>query len=203
MSIKNKTLIILDWDDTLFPTSWITKKNIDLTNDDTYNKYIVSFGKLDLLLYKLLNNFLKCGNVTIVTNAALKWVSISSNILPNTQKLIKNNIRVISARDQYQEKLPDKSSSWKRLVFEKLVAESHPNNSNLKNIISVGDAEYEFNALVNLSRYQSKNERALKSIRFIPKSGFDSLIEQLETLNDSVNNICYHNKHLDLKFSEL
>ena len=90
MSIKNKTLIILDWDDTLFPTSWATKNDIDLTDPDTQNKYIVSFSKLDLLLHKLLTNFLNCGTVIIVTNATLGWVLISSNILPSTQELIKS-----------------------------------------------------------------------------------------------------------------
>ncbi len=201
MSIKNKTLIILDWDDTLFPTSWITRNNIDLTDPDTQNKYIISFSRLDLLLHKLLTNFLRYGNVIIVTNAALKWILISSNILPSTQELIKLNVRVISARDHYQEKLPDKSSSWKKLVFEKLIINSQ--NKTLKNIISIGDADYEFYALINLSKYQTRNSRALKSVRFMKGSNFESLVKQLEILNDKVEDICYQNKHLDLEFSEV
>lgn len=202
MSIKNKTLIILDWDDTLFPTSWTTKNDIDLTDLDTQNKYIISFSKLDLLLHKLLTNFLNCGTVIIVTNATLGWVLISSNILPSTQELIKSNIRVISARDHYQEKLPDKSSSWKKLIFERLALNSQK-NKNFKNIISVGDADYEFYALVNLSKYQTRNSKALKSIRFMKGPTFESLVKQLEILNDKVEDICYQNKHLDLEFSEV
>ena len=31
---KAKTLIIVDWDDTLYPTSWVVNNKIDLANED-------------------------------------------------------------------------------------------------------------------------------------------------------------------------
>ena len=37
MNINNKsTLIILDWDDTLFPTSWVNKNNIEIMNNSKF-----------------------------------------------------------------------------------------------------------------------------------------------------------------------
>ena len=32
---KYRTLVIFDWDDTLFPTSWTVKNNINLSDDTT------------------------------------------------------------------------------------------------------------------------------------------------------------------------
>ena len=51
MNINNTTtLIILDWDDTLFPTSWISKNNIEFLSNENkdllYNKFLIFDHKL-------------------------------------------------------------------------------------------------------------------------------------------------------------
>ena len=51
---KYKTLIILDWDDTLFPTSWITKNEIDITNTNIQHV----FSKLDILISQILQKMI-------------------------------------------------------------------------------------------------------------------------------------------------
>ena len=116
-----KTLVILDWDDTLFPTSWLIKNNIDLTDKKVQYKYIIFFSRLDSILYKLLSNLSKLGYVLIVTNAMKKWVKITANVLPNTKKLFKDKVKIISARDLYQEKFPDEMYLWKKYVFKNFV----------------------------------------------------------------------------------
>lgn len=196
---KNKTLIILDWDDTLFPTTWAINSGIDIADLEAQNKYIVFFSKLDLMLYKLLSNLIQLGKVVIVTNAMTKWVKISSNILPNTQQILRKHIRVVSARDLFQKKHPGENYIWKQLVFNQLVKNFYKGRNYVKNIVSVGDAEYEFFALVNL--YTGHDRRYLKSIRLMPSPSYDTLIDQLEVLNKSVNKLVKLNKHLDLKFS--
>src|SRR5579885_2471110 len=115
---KYRTLIILDWDDTLFPTTWTVKNNINLINNNIKNQYIVFFSKLDSLLFQLLSKFTEYGQVVIVTNAASKWIIISSNLLPITQKFMKEKIILISAREFYQEKYHDQMILWKKLIFK-------------------------------------------------------------------------------------
>lgn len=202
ISSKSKTLIILDWDDTLFPTSWAIKNNIDLTDIEIQNKYIVFFAKLDLLLYKFLNNLTKYGKVVIVTNAMSKWIIIATNILPNTQMLIKNKIKIISARDRHHHKHPGNGFIWKKLIFEQLVSEYYDycnkNKHCVQNIISVGDAEYEFQALINLDK---NDKRYLKSIRFMNNPSYDTLIDQLEVLNNSIPSVVNKKTHMDLMFN--
>jgi hypothetical protein len=198
--VKGESLIILDWDDTLFPTSWVIKNKINLSNEDHKNKNIVFFSQLDNLLYKLLLSFMEYGTVVIVTNAMVKWVNISSDILPNTKRLIRNNIRVISAREKHQKSMPGDMFGWKRVIFKDLVLKYFNKNSN-QNIISVGDADYEFKALIELWNKKNK-KRVLKTVRFLRSPNFDSLIDQLEVLSNSVQTICRKNSHMDLKFNK-
>lgn len=198
-----KTLIILDWDDTLFPTTWLVKNNINLTDDNVQNQYIVFFSRLDLILSQVLLKLTKYGQVVIVTNAASKWILVSSNLLPNTQKLIKEKLLVISAREFYQEKYPDQMILWKKLIFKQLVSSYFLDNLS-QNIISIGDADYEFYALIDLYDEQSIiKKRLLKTVRFLKEPSFEDLIDQLDVLNNSLHKLLICNKHMDLKFKDI
>lgn len=195
-----KTLIILDWDDTLFPTSWIVKNNINLTNKDVQNKYIVYFSRLDTLLYELFMKMLKCGQVIIVTNAALKWLIESSNIIPNTQKILKNNVLILSARDTYQKDFPDQMHLWKKMMFSDITTKYFKGYI-YQNIISVGDAEYEFNATIDLyNEHSVVKNKLLKTVKLMKNPTFESLIDQLEVLTEKINNIVTTQRHMDLQF---
>lgn len=197
-----KTLIILDWDDTLFPTTWFVKNNINL-NNNKQNQYIVFFSRLDSLLSQLLSKLIKYGQVVIVTNATSKWIFLSSNLLPNTQKLIKEKILIVSAREFYQEKYPDQMILWKKLIFKQLVSNYFLDHL-LQNIISIGDADYEFYALIDLYNEHSfiKN-RLLKTVRFLKEPSFEDLIDELDVLNASLHKLLVSNKHMDLKFKDI
>ena len=93
------SLIIFDWDDTLFPTSWVISSKINT------NSYVMT--DLDNIVYTILKHCLRYGTVLIVTNAMPEWVHMSSNSLPKTKKLIGKYIQIISARNLYQKKFPE------------------------------------------------------------------------------------------------
>lgn len=194
------SIIILDWDDTLFPTSWIMQNNIDLSDKNIQNKYIVFFSKLDLLIYKLLKNLLIYGRVIIVTNALLKWLKLTYELLPNTKNLINSKIDVISAKEKYQKIFPNDNFMWKILVFKEIM-KKYKTNSKYQ-IISVGDADFEFKALLDL--YDCENDQKkyvlLKTIRFLKSPSYDILIDELEVFNNSINKIIMNNNYMDLKF---
>ena len=201
MNINNKTtLIILDWDDTLFPTSWINKNNIEFLSEQNrtilYNKF---FHKIDDKLYDLLTKITKCGKVIIITNALLNWIDMSVNILPKTSKLLKlKTIKIVSARGDFSH-YTNNMIDWKKLAFKRelqLLLE----NTKINNIISIGDAEYEYIALINLYENTKQKYRLLKSIKFKRNPNIDEIDEQLEITNNEIINVCTHKGHLDLVF---
>ena len=154
---KNSTLIILDWDDTLFPTSWVNKNNINIMNKNDIQIYKKYFEKVDIYLYKFLNLITNYGDVIIITNALLNWIEISSKILPRTYSLLKkkNNIKIVSARGEYSS-VTDDLMEWKKMAFQnELVKKTREKKIN--NIISIGDAEYEYFALLNLYHGEPDN----------------------------------------------
>jgi len=197
---SDTTLIILDWDDTLFPTTWVNKNNIEIMNKQytelIYNKF---FKNLDIMLEKLFRMLIKCGNVMIITNALLNWIDISSKVIPLTTDFIQrsNFVQIISARGEFSNYNSD-PNEWKRLAFKK-----HLNklNKNINNIISVGDAEYEYNALINLYSDNILTFKLLKSVKFIRNPNIYQLTEQIQILYESISKICKEPKFLDLVLS--
>ena len=86
---KQTTLFILDWDDTLFPTDWTLKNNINFLTSSAREQYVIYFQELDRALHKLLKNTMSLGKVIIVTNALPDWINMSSMVLPQTYNLLK------------------------------------------------------------------------------------------------------------------
>ncbi len=199
---SNSTLIILDWDDTLFPTSWVNKNNIEITNNNKflYKKY---FEQIDINLYKLLKNLSKYGDVVIITNALLNWIDISAKILPHTNNYLSNsnNIKIVSARGEYSP-MTDNIMDWKKLAFKNELAKK-TQEKKINNIISIGDAEYEYYALLNLYQGEAHNYRLLKSIKFLRYPNNSQLLEQINIMNNAVHKVCTHNNHIDLKMKTI
>ena len=192
------TLIILDWDDTLFPTHWVISNNMNVGNKLLRHKYIDYFKNLDGVLSKFLQKIIKIGKVIIITNALLEWIGLSSDILPKTTQVLKH-IKVISARAKYQP-VSENIMDWKELAFKNEIASEFKTTQPL-NVISIGDANYEYKALISLFNWnQHKSEKILKSVKFIKDPHHHTLIEQLKILDSAIIDIVKLNKHLDLKF---
>ena len=98
-SSKSTFLTIFDWDDTLFPTSAFSPK----TQEEMETIARLN-QELFLQIDDIVENLLKKASeghskVIIVTNAHNSWVDYSSQMLmPKTAKLLKEQIKVISAR---------------------------------------------------------------------------------------------------------
>lgn len=184
---KNNTVIILDWDNTLFPTTWFMQNNINLKNSGQSISY---FNQLDGILYKLLKRIKEYGTLIIVTNASLEWIDTSSAVLPKTRKILQK-IKVVSARGNYQAANPN-MIEWKKMAFKDEVAKHNIN------VISVGDANYEYYALISL--YNEQNTVLLKSIKFVDDPHHETLIDQLDVMYETIPKISKLTKHLDLKF---
>jgi len=194
---KNKSLTIIDWDDTIFPTTWLISKKTNYENvmsDEFMNKHIVMFSELDNEMCKLFGEILKYSKVVIVTNAMLKWIDHSLKLLPNLSRIINNHVSVISAKEKYGEIYPKNIYLRKAVVFKDL---SH----NYDHMISIGDAQYEYDALVNIygSDENSKN-KIFKTLKFIKYPSFDEIMEQTQLLRNAFGTVFKKNCNSDILF---
>ena len=198
MTDKNKTLIFIDWDDTFFPTSWVFDQGIEIMDPNIREKYSKIFRELDLLIYNFLNKIEKYGKVIIITNAMPEWVQLSCSLLTDTNKAMKN-IPILSAKKLYKEKTSNQKI-WKTMCFNDIL-KSHTQKIKITNIISIGDAFYEYDALVNLYRVQKNHhERFLKAIQLTRYPSYKKLYEQLHIMYNCIEHVCLHKNHLDIHF---
>lgn len=116
--------IILDWDDTILPTTWlqnISKLNLGLNENETESKNSADvslhpFIQIELcilsneiiLFLVLLEQF---GSITIITNAEEGWVEKScKKYIPDVWSFIKN-YKIVSARTKFQhEKIEEENN---------------------------------------------------------------------------------------------
>ena len=223
MSINKKkiyltNLFIIDWDDTLFPTTWVNKNKIDFNKKDLITEYKLYFLELDKTINLLLESLNKIGDVFIVTNANINWIkSCLINLNLTRKTIISNNIRIVSARDSYSH-VNSSPTEWKILTFQDIIEDIiNKINKNIKpntiiNIISIGDAMYEYIALINLDNFiksyiEDKNYNSninfnylLKNIKFIEKPEFDCVIDQIQVLHKNSHDIVNKLEFIDLKF---
>jgi hypothetical protein len=201
-------IFIVDWDDTLFPTNWVTKNQIELTNINSINKYKLFFIELDKILAGFINHMNSFGTVYIISNASLSWLKNCLNILPGTRNIVmKNNIRLISARDIYSPKYQS-VMEWKVSCFQDVLSDvlnklyKKINNNNYLNIMSFGDANYEYIALLNLDKFFKLNNPninyLLKNVKFMDKPDFNFIIDQINVLNKNLPMIVNKLNFVDL-----
>ena len=180
-NIKNSynSLIIFDWDDTLFCTSQIAKNNYLNQNQISKiqkNKIL----KLEKEVKKILQNSIKNGETYIITNSEPGWVEFScKKFFPSIIDLL-DQINIISARGLYENQCPNDSYMWKMNTFNDIVNLYDQNL--LSNIICIGDSFLEIQAGKNLSN-QFKNV-FIKTIKFKEEPTIDELIMEIKLVNE-------------------
>jgi hypothetical protein len=192
-------IIILDWDDTLFPTEYFKTRTDMLLN----HKLIPE--EINLKLRTLASNIIKvitsantCGYVTIVSNASMGWLKLCFQVIPEIIPIMQS-ICVISAQDNFKHRSDD-PAKWKEWTFckylndlinqqEKYMKENYSNMSYRYNLISIGDSVHERDALKiyaqNLNTILNPihpDSIFAKTIKLVEKPTFEKVNSQLLTL---------------------
>jgi hypothetical protein len=178
-SQKENTVLILDWDDTIFPTTWIRqdlglhwKHSLDSQVKDGPDKQEVE--KLLATFCAKVRIFLKAAcsiaHVVIVTLARNPWIQQSShNFVKGLPELMKEmNIKVVYARDYITKSMQEEFAQiefktteqelnhWTqakaRAMQAEIEAHYKAHNATWKNIISFGDSEFEQLALLQTGK---------------------------------------------------
>ncbi len=185
---KYNSLIFFDWDDTLLCSSFLIdnsqkENNKNILNQTNKNSYKYYMNNLENIVYNLLQTSINYGDTYIITNASKNWVIYSSfKYFPKVIQLF-NKIRIISARDAYENQFPNQTKFWKLAVFMDI---ANLYNKNLvTNIISIGDSSIENEAAFKLSCLFS--ECYIKTIKFQEEPNPNHLLKQLKLVLKKFN----------------
>ena len=187
----DRTLVILDWDDTLHPTSACqsgSKLDIELIR-----KFCLSVYETLLTMIRLYGS----SNIYIVSNADKLWIEkclnkLSGGYFVNIYHLISlYQIQIISAKNQFSGQFPGDSTFWKEMVLKQLVEKHHTkyvqnenklitknkneneNNNDNDNdgdrnkqfcVVSIGDSHHEYIASKRVINRLNKNIKNNKKI---------------------------------------
>ena len=192
---SHNSIIIFDWDDTLFPTSSLIKNGIYTDNIILTEKEKEKIANLEELVLKVLTLSIEKGDTFIITNAGKGWVEFSSmKYYPKIKKVLEK-IKIISARENYENKYPNNSQMWKMLSF--LDVYKNLNCNLVTNIICLGDSFIEIQAGLKLASMFT--QAFIKVVKFRECPKFDELIKQLKLIYDQFNSIYSSVKNLTIK----
>jgi len=193
-----ETLLIFDWDDTLFPTSWLQEQGLLIDGVSVSAEQKVQLELVAERARLTLQMALEIGKVVIVTNASHGWIEMSSTkFTPSLVSLLKT-VDMVSARSIF-EQYSQAPSEWKRMAFENEVdlfyGSGHAGQQ--RNIVSVGDSLHELHALKSVTK--SMPGCCGKSVKLMEAPSIEQLIEQHEVLSACFMDVVEHNGDLDVE----
>jgi hypothetical protein len=194
-----QSLVIFDWDDTLFPTSWFVNQGFLEGDVVLCSDQVAQLKRLADTIERTLKTAMSFGKVVIVTNAQQGWVELScSNVMPALMSVLEE-VGIVSARANHEHDSQD-PSEWKRLAFVREVELLHGPSDELLNVISVGDSLHEQRAAISLGN--SRHNCFAKSLKFTDSPSIEDLIEQHDLLSACFVDVAEHNGHLDVEIGE-
>ena len=203
--IITKTLIIFDFDDTLFCTKYFD--TFSLIYQDIFtckvsleeiNPCLVrELKQLESTIIELFINLQQQNyDIIIISNADIKWINnCLTHFLEELKEYInENDIKIYSAKNMFS-KIVKESTEWKVKCFKKVINDLYKNDLDL-NVISIGDSNEEKKAVFNLLKINKFHKITTKFIHMISFPSAASIILQLKYLNDNINNIIFDNKSI-------
>lgn len=188
----HQTLIIFDWDDTLLCTSWL-----HLAEEKGMLPHTMANEQLEGIereVTKLLELAKKLGHVFIITNAMEGWVEYSAKRWVPGLMASLEGVPVISARSRFESMFPEDVSQWKTSAFFQ-VKEQLPNDI-VTNLVSVGDAKYEMEAVHAISK--GFDAALVKTVKFQETPTPEELFKQLELVNKQFQRIVLNGRNLKI-----
>ena len=193
----HNSLFIFDWDDTLFPTSFLINEGI-IDQDNLSEELKNNFNILEDIIINILNFALSKGDVYIITNSSIFWFKYTFyKYFTNLNNII-NKINIISARDEYEDIYPGENKIWKEKAF--LSLRKNININLVTNIICFGDSLIELEAVKLLA--SKLNECFIKRIKFKENPEIEDLIKQLNLVNSKIDYIYSKAKNLSITIEQ-
>ena len=174
----NNDIFIFDWDDTLLCTSVLSPNGYFDEDIEVPQSKIEKIEKIEKLVKKILLKAINKGDTYVISNSELDWINYScQRFFPSIFELFKK-IKVISARDLYEEEYPYKYEIWKRKAFNEIIKNYELNLPT--NLMIFGDSIEDMEAGYDLiSKFPNG---FLKAIKFMEYPLISDLIKQLSVV---------------------
>jgi len=157
---KGDTAIVFDWEDTLMCSSAFTTGKIGSQTE---------LLQLERAIESILNTARQLGEVVIVTNSKASTVFDNARIkLPGLLSILQV-VKVISARDLYEQSYPGDPVRWKQFAFADFIA-----GISGTNLVVLGDSMTDIIAAKNL-----RGNLSVKTVKFKEAPSVTDLIKQL------------------------
>uniref|UniRef100_A0A7S1KZA1 Acid phosphatase n=1 Tax=Alexandrium catenella TaxID=2925 RepID=A0A7S1KZA1_ALECA len=191
------TLFILDWDDTIMPTTWLHSAGL-LADPASVNRH---WGQLSVVAdaaARTLSTLKQLGQIVIVTNAEEGWVQQSTVLFMPGLMMLLLGVQVISARTLYGQRIPNAPLEWKRLAFESIIGSFRKRLSpgQQANVVSVGDLVAEQAALRSATR--DVPECWGKSMKLQEHPHLGQLVHEHQLLQSGIRWVVAQPRDLDL-----
>lgn len=181
-----KYLFLFDWDDTLFPSSFMCKSGY-WSPQEIPGSVLKKIKLIECSILELFNYIISFSAVIIVTNSDKQWMNTTCKLfMPQLYTFIKKHVFDISAKNIHNIKYPDEPIMWKAKTMKYILNGFCKENKN-KPIVSIGDSVVERVAFKSISNIlHLKN---VVSIKFIDSPSINQLRSQLVQLKEDIEHI--------------
>ena len=203
----SRTLLIFDFDDTLFCTKYfdtfslsypdIFECNISL--EESHPNLIKELKELESTIIYIFTKLLMNYDIIIISNADFKWIeNCLTHFLSELKEYIsENDIKIYSAKNMYSKTVKN-SNEWKTKCFKKAVKDFYENELNNLDltVISIGDNNDEKRAVFKLTKENTFRKLTPKFIHMISFPSAASIILQLKYIEENIFNIVNEDKNV-------
>jgi hypothetical protein len=203
---SHRTLIIFDYDDTILPTSFLSKHGFKLDSPPPAGELKKSLDEYSLQVNRTLREAMKRGHVLIVTNAETGWIQLTvEKFMPLSCSTIRE-FQHISARSIFEPTGILTPIAWKESAFRLVVEEyleamgavpvsKRKASSVTCQVISLGDSAHEREAVLKVCE---EFKIISKSLKFMERPDLDALLKQHQLIYECFYDIVKSKENLDL-----
>jgi len=190
----DSTLIILDWDDTILPTTFLALRGYRVDGpdpDEALAAELEVYAQQAELLLSSLNSL--SSRVLIVTNAEHGWIELTcKKFLPRLEAMV-SAMDKTSARSAFEPQGVTNPFDWKKHAFASIVRAQRRHN-----ILSVGDSCHERTAILWAWQSLGDPRAVVKSLKLLERPDLVCLGLQLSLTRELLQRFVKHPGHLDL-----
>jgi hypothetical protein len=197
--VSGNALFVFDWDDTLFPTSWLQQGGVHQGESSGARRQKAQFRKVARSVSALLEAAKRLGKVVVVTNAEAGWIEqCCALFLPELAPVLEG-LHLVSARSTFLGSAEAEPAEWKCQAFDREIQAFCAGRACAGNlqVFSLGDSLYEHAALFKVAR--AMPIFTPKSVKLMEHPTAAQLVEEQELLAGSLEDLFEQEGEIDIE----